>query len=98
MYKFIMRSERLDIYDIYLNDKRIRDENDFCLKIDETTKEVVFYNAYTAHKLTDTNKIIDELIELLKMISSEVWQVKEGYDLYLINRMLRDKLIIKREE
>lgn len=97
MYEFILREHHYNVYDIYKDNKKIRDENDFCLKIDEENKRVAFFNAWTAHKLVDVNEIIYQLLELLDLIETSdegasSWEVIKGYDDYLINKVLRKKL------
>lgn len=97
MYEFILRKNYKDIYNIYKDNKRIRDENDFCVKIDEENKRVVFYNAWTAHKLVNVNDIIIQLLELLNLMKASDegasnWEVIRGYDDYVINIALRKKL------
>lgn len=97
MYEFILRKHHKDVYDIYKDNERIRDENDFCIKIDEDNKRVAFFNAWTAHKLVDVNEIIYQLLELLSLIETNDegasnWEIIRGYDDYLINKVLRKKL------
>ena len=97
MYEFILRKHYKDVYDIYKDGSRIRDENDFCVKIDEENKRVAFYNAWTAHKLVNVNDIIYQLLELLNLIETSNegannWEVIRGYDDYLINKVIRKKL------
>ena len=97
MYEFILRKNHKDVYDIYKDNKRIRDENDFCVKIDEENKRVVFYNAWTAHKLVNVNDIIYQLLELLNLMGTSDegasnWEIIKGYDDYVINIALRKKL------
>jgi hypothetical protein len=94
MYEFILRENRSDIYDIYMDGKRIRDENDFCVKIDEENKRVLFYNAYTAHSLVETDEILAQLIDILKLITANDlngWEVTQGYN-YVINTILELEL------
>ena len=45
MYEFILKKNCKNVYNIYKDNKRIRDENDFCVKIDEENKSVAFFNA-----------------------------------------------------
>ena len=97
MYEFRLRPNRYNVYDIYKDNERIRDENDFCVKIDEENKSVAFFNAWTAHKLVNVNDIIIQLLELLNLIETSNegasnWEVIRGYDDYLINKVLRKKL------
>ena len=97
MYEFILRKHNKDVYDIYKDGSRIRDENDFCVKIDEENKRVAFFNAWTAHKLVNVNDIIYQLLELLSLIKASDegasnWEVIKGYDDYVINIALRKKL------
>ena len=101
MYEFILRKHHKDVYDIYKDGSRIRDENDFCVKIDEGNKRVAFFNAWTAHKLVNVNDIIYQLLELLSLIKTNDegsdegasnWEVIRGYDDYVINIALRKKL------
>jgi hypothetical protein len=101
MYEFILRKDHKNVYNIYKDNKRIRDENDFCVKIDEENKRVVFFNAWTAHKLVNVNDIIHQLLELLSLIKTNDegsdegvsnWEVIKGYDEYVINIALRKKL------
>ena len=97
MYEFILRKNHKDVYDIYKDNKKIRDENDFCVKIDEENKRVVFFNAWTAHKLVNVNDIIYQLLELLSLMGtsdegSSNWEIIKGYDDYVINIALRKKL------
>ena len=91
MYELRVRdrnSIKYDIYDIYMNNKRIRDENDLCIRIREDRADVVFFNAYTAHNLLDIDTILNELIEILMIINNkEKWRVCFGYD-YPINKEL----------
>ena len=91
MYEFVLKNRFSGVYDIYRNNERIRDENDFCVRIDEKKKQVAFYNAYTAHMLVNVVEIIPELLEILKMIDEGPWKLKEGYD-YQINKVLREEL------
>lgn len=97
MYEFILREHHYNVYDIYKDNERIRDENDFCVKIDEDNKRVAFFNAWTAHKLVNVNDIIYQLLELLSLMEmsdegASNWEVIKGYDDYLINKVLRKKL------
>ena len=97
MYEFILRKDHKNVYNIYKDNKRIRDENDFCVKIDEENKRVVFFNAWTAHKLVNVNDIIYQLLELLNLMKTNNegasnWEVIKGYDEYVINIALRKKL------
>jgi hypothetical protein len=97
MYEFILREHHHNVYDIYKDNKRIRDENDFCVKIDEENKRVVFFNAWTAHKLVNVNDIIYQLLELLNLMGTSDegasnWEIIKGYDDYVINIALRKKL------
>ena len=101
MYEFILRKDHKNIYNIYKNNKRIRDENDFCVKIDEENKRVVFFNAWTAHKFVDVDDIIYQLLEILNLIGTNDegsdegasnWEVIRGYDDYVINVELKKKL------
>lgn len=97
MYEFILREHHHNVYDIYKDNKKIRDENDFCIKIDEENKRVVFFNAWTAHKLVNVNDIIYQLLELLNLMGTSNegasnWEVIKGYDDYVINIALRKKL------
>ena len=94
MYEFILRENRRDIYDIYMDGKRIRDENDFCVKIDEENKRVLFYNAYTGHSLVETDIILAQLIDILKLITANDlngWEVTKGYN-YVLNTVLELEL------
>jgi hypothetical protein len=99
MYKFVLRKN--DIYDIYKGNKRIHDEDDFCVKIDEENKRVVFFNAWTAHKIVNIDDVINQLLELLNLIKTNDegndeetnnWKIISGYDDYIINIALRKKL------
>ena len=97
MYEFILRKNYKDVYDIYKDGSRIRDENDFCVKIDEENKSVAFFNAWTAHKLVNVDDIVYQLLELLNLIETSDegasnWEVIRGYDDYVINIALRKKL------
>jgi hypothetical protein len=97
MYKFMLRRNYKNVYDIYKDGERIRDENDFCIKIDEENKGVAFFNAWTAHKLVNVDEIICELLELLKLIDTSDkgasnWEVIRGYNEYVINIALKKKL------
>jgi hypothetical protein len=97
MYEFILRKDHKNVYNIYKDNKRIRDENDFCVKIDEENKRVVFFNAWTAHKLVNVNDIIYQLLELLNLMGTSDegasnWEIIKGYDDYVINIALRKKL------
>jgi hypothetical protein len=97
MYEFILREHHHNVYDIYKDNERIRDENDFCVKIDEENKRVVFFNAWTAHKLVNVNDIIYQLLELLNLMGTSDegasnWEIIKGYDDYVINIALRKKL------
>lgn len=97
MYEFILRKHHKDVYDIYKDNERIRDENDFCVKIDEDNKRVAFFNGWTAHKLVNVNDIIYQLLELLSLMGTSDegasnWEVIKGYDEYVINIALRKKL------
>lgn len=97
MYKFMLRRNYKNVYDIYKDKKRIRDENDFCVKIDEENKTVAFFNAWTAHKLVNVDEIICELLELLNLITTSDegasdWEVIRGYNDYVINIALKNKL------
>ena len=96
MYEFILRKGCNNVYNIYKDKKRIRDENDFCLKIDEENKRVAFFNAWTAHKFVNVDDIICELLELLNLITTSNegtsnWEVFRGYE-YVINIALKKKL------
>ena len=92
MYQFILRENHSDIYDIYKDNIKIRDEYDVTVRIDESRKRVAFFNAYKAHNLLDMNIILDELCALLLIIDNEnKWQILNGYD-YLINKELEMKL------
>ena len=94
MYEFILRKNSKDIYNIYMDGKRIRDENDFCVKIDEENKRVLFYNAYTGHSLVETDVILAQLIDILKLITANDlngWEVTQGYG-YVINTILELEL------
>jgi hypothetical protein len=99
MYKFVLRKN--DIYDIYKGNKRIHDEDDFCVKIDEENKRVVFFNAWAAHKIVNIDDVINQLLELLNLIKTNDegsdeetnnWKIISGYDDYIINIALRKKL------
>lgn len=97
MYEFILRQHHHNVYDIYKDNERVRDENDFCIKIDEENKRVVFFNAWTAHKLVNVDDIIIQLLELLSLIKTSDegasnWEVIRGYDDYVINIALHKKL------
>ena len=97
MYKFMLRRNYKNVYDIYKDGKRIRDENDFCIKIDEENKSVAFFNAWTAHKLVNVDDIIDQLLELLNLIDTSDegarnWNIIRGYNDYVINIALKKKL------
>lgn len=101
MYEFILRKNYKNVYNIYKDNKRVRDENDFCVKIDEENKSVAFFNAWTAHKFVNVDDIIYQLLELLSLIKTNDegsdegasnWEVIRGYDDYLINKILRKKL------
>ena len=92
MYKFILKEPYDDIYDIYKDNERIRDENNFCVKIDERNKSVAFFNAWNAHKIANVNDIIEQLLELLNLMETSNWKVIKGYDDYVINIALRKKL------
>ena len=92
MYQLILRKNYSDIYDIYKDNNKIRDEYDITLKIDEKNKKVAFFNAYKAHNLLDVDIILNELIDLLLIIdNTNKWQILDGYD-YFINRELETKL------
>jgi hypothetical protein len=93
----MLRRNYKNVYDIYKDGERIRDENDFCIKIDEENKGVAFFNAWTAHKLVNVDEIICELLELLKLIDTSDkgasnWEVIRGYNEYVINIALKKKL------
>lgn len=97
MYKFMLRRNYKNVYDIYKDGERIRDENDFCIKIDEENKSVAFFNAWTAHKLVNVDDIIDQLLELLNLIDTSdegarKWDIIRGYNDYVINIALKNKL------
>ena len=97
MYKFMLRRNYKNVYDIYKDNKRIRDENDFCIKIDEENKSVAFFNAWTAHKLVNVDDIIDQLLELLNLIDTSDegasgWEIIRGYNDYVINIALKKRL------
>lgn len=97
MYEFILKKNYNNVYDIYKDGKRIRDENDFCVKIDEEIKKVVFFNAWTAHRLVNVDDIVYQLIDLLKLIETSDegasnWEVIRGYNDYVINIALKNKL------
>lgn len=97
MYEFILRKDHKNAYNIYKDNKRIRDENDFCLKIDEENKSVAFFNAWTAHKFVDVDEIVNQLLELLSLIETNDegvsnWKLIKGYDHYVINIVLRKRL------
>ena len=102
MYEFILRKNRIDVYDIYMDGKRIRDENDFCIKIDEDNKRVAFYNAQTGHSLVETDIILAQLIDILNLITADNlkgWKVPKGYN-YVLNNILElelAKIITKQE-
>ena len=86
MYQFILRKNHSDIYDIYKDNERIWDENDFCIKIDEKNKRVAFFN-----------DIIYQLLELLNLMETSDegasnWEIIRGYNDYVINIALRKKL------
>lgn len=88
MYEFRLRPNSRDVYDIYIDNKRIRDENDLCIRIREARADVVFFNAYTAHDLLNTKDIIYELIDILMILNNkEKWRVCSGYN-YPINKEL----------
>ena len=88
MYEFKLRPYSRDTYDIYVDGKRIRDENDLCIRIREARADVVFFNAYTAHNLLNTKDIIYELIDILMIMNNkEKWHVCLEYD-YPINKEL----------
>ena len=98
-YEFILRKNYRNIYDIYKDGNRIRDENDFCVKIDEETKRVAFFNAWTAHRLVNVDDIVAQLLELLKLMEGSVsdegarnWDIIRGYNDYVINIALCKKL------
>ena len=91
MYEFILRKHCTGVYDVYKGGVRVRDENDFCVRIEEENRRVAFFNAYTGHKLVNVREIIGELIAILMMIDSRPWTVIEGYE-YLINIALREEL------
>jgi hypothetical protein len=93
----MLRRNYKNVYDIYKDGERIRDENDFCIKIDEENKGVAFFNAWTAHKLVNVDEIICELLELLKLIDTSDegasnWEVIRGYNEYVINIALKKRL------
>jgi hypothetical protein len=93
----MLRRNYKNVYDIYKDGERIRDENDFCIKIDEENKSVAFFNAWTAHKLVNVDEIICELLELLKLIDTSdegasSWEVIRGYNDYVINIALKKRL------
>ena len=97
MYEFILREHHHNVYDIYKDNEKIRDENDFCIKIDEENKRVAFFNAWTAHRLVNVDDIIIQLLELLNLMQTSDegasnWEVIRGYDDYVINIALRKKL------
>ena len=96
MYEFILRKDHKNAYNIYKDNKRVRDENDFCVKIDEENKRVAFFNAWTAHKLVNVDDIIYQLLDLLDLIETSDegasnWEVIRGYE-YVINIALKKKL------
>ena len=91
MYEFILRKHYSKAYDVYKDGVRVRDENDFCVIIEEENRHVVFFNAYTAHNLVNVKEIVGELIAILMMIDSRPWTVIKGYE-YLINIALREEL------
>ena len=93
MYEFRLRPNRYDVYDIYKNNERIRDQNDLCIKIDEEEHHIIFYNAYTAHTLLNVDVVVDELIEIIMMLDdTKKWHTRDSYDFYQINKALKEKL------
>ena len=93
MYELQLRGNRFNVYDIYKDNEKIRDENDLCICINEEKCHIAFYNAYTAHKLLDIDIILDEIVEVLMMINNtKKWYVDSRYDFYQINKALEIKL------
>lgn len=93
MYEFRLRQNRYNVYDIYKDNERIRDENDLCIYINEECHEVVFYNGYTAHTLVNVDVMLNEIVEILMMLDdTKKWRVRDSYDFYQINKMLKNKL------
>lgn len=93
MYEFRLRSNRYNVYDIYKDNERIRDQNDLCICINEEDHDVVFYNAYTAHTLVNVDVILDEIVEILMMLDdTKKWHTRDSYNLYQINKALKNKL------
>lgn len=93
MYELRLRENRYNVYDIYKDNERIRDQNDLCICINEECHDVVFYNAYTAHELLDVDIILDELIEILMMLDdTNKWRTRDSYDFYQINKDLKERL------
>ena len=93
MYEFQLRPNRYNVYDIYKDNERIRDQNDLCICINEEDHDVVFYNGYTAHTLVNIDVILDEIVEILMMLDdTKKWRVRDSYDFYQINKMLKNKL------
>ena len=93
MYELRLRENRYNVYDIYKDNERIRDQNDLCICINEEENNIAFYNGYTAHNLLDVDIILDELIEILTMINdTKKWRVNSGYMFYQINKDLDAKV------
>lgn len=93
MYELRLRGNRFNIYDIYKDDEKIRDQNDLCICINEERHSVAFYNAYTAHNLLDVNTMLDEIVGILMMMDdTKKWCIDSKYDFYQINKDLNNKL------
>ena len=85
MYEFILRKHHNNVYDIYKDNERIRDENDFCVKIDEENKRVAFFNAWTAHKLVNVNDIIYS--DTLTIVPTVTKGATGTFNIYVDNKL-----------